>query len=777
MKIKRFERLRNCRIFRDFTWPSGLDEFEQFNLIFGWNGTGKTTLSALLRGLECGENTVGGECVLRLDTGSLDISKSAAEVHNIRVFNRDAVSRAVFEMPGSAQLSPVFVIGEKNVEIGKQLEARKADLEKARPGVTAAQSSLSAAEAELEAFCTSRARDIKSLLTTSGGGPYNNYDKGSFKLTVSVLQRRPAQPELTETARNQLLSKKEDKPKPKISVPDHVFPGIPGLTNTIRKALAKSVTSSVIQELADDPKLAEWVSEGLDLHRHSRNVTSCKFCGQMLPKGRIKKLEEHFNDEFNAFQTEIAGLLGSIDSMYKVIEDLDPPAKERLYGHLAEEYGKARSTFTMQRNATLAYLRLLCKAVEAKKEKPFQVLDLNSYISPDTLVDKEDNILIALLKVIATGVVTWGAQSGADAFQKLTRIIEEHNHHCDNFEVEIQKARRELELDEASQAMPEYRKLTAAIAGKRDTLSTTEATVRHLVVEIGTLEGLMRGHLEPAVRLTEDLANYLGRRELVFEANDTGYTITRDGVPASHLSEGEQTAIAFLYFLRSLEDASLDLKHSIIVVDDPASSLDENSIYSAFGYMKARIQGAAQIIVLTHNFRLFSLVRNWFRHIRGAKRLCRFYMLRPRYIGTQRCARITELDKLLSAYESDYHFLFKIIREEADANEEGRDLESYYPLPNTARKLLDGFLAYHCPGQQTLHEKVHSVEKFDVARRTRLLRFVDVYSHTNETGLTGHDPSILIETPQILKDVLAFIEAANGEHYTRMMAATGEQEE
>ncbi len=777
MKINKFQRLRDCRIFRDFTWPARLESFERYNLIYGWNGSGKTTLSALLLGLERGHNTVGGECVLQADGRPLDISHLSAKVPSIRVFNRDTVSRAIFEVPGSAQLPPVFVIGEKNVEKGKQIEELKVKLSERRADAVTARAALTEAENALEVFCTDRARDIKILLTIAGGGPYNNYDKGGFKAAVQRFrQLDPAPKPLSEDERAKLLAKKDDKPKPKITALSQDYPGIPKLTTCVREALQKSITSSVIQELADNAELARWVSEGLELHRGPGAGISCKFCGQVLPKTRIKDLEAHFNDEFNKFQDEIADLLERISSMYDDIKALNSPEKERLYRHLAAEYEKSRSTFVVQRNATLTYLGLLRKAVEAKKEQPFQAIDLNTYIAPEAIIDKGDGILIALLKAIMAGMVVWGAYTGADALKKLAQFIQSHNEHSDNFEDEIRKARQALEQDDVANAMPEYARLTDEIATKKDMTVAADLEVERTVNEIMTLEAQMRGYLEPAARLTDDLASYLGRRELIFEAQDTGYTITRDGVPATHLSEGEQTAIAFLYFLRTLEETSFDLKNATIVVDDPASSLDETSIYSAFGHMKARVQNAAQIFVLTHNFRLFSLVRNWFNHVGKRGQSNRHYMLRAKYIGDRRGAVITKLDPLLSEHESDYHFMFKWVREEAAEGAEERPLESCYPMPNVGRRLLDGFLAYRCPGAGTLHSKMSAIP-FDEARRAKLFRFVDMHSHENETALTGHDPSILLETRPILRDLLAFIEVGDKGHYDQMIAATNQPEE
>jgi hypothetical protein len=42
-------------------------------------------------------------------------------------------------------------------------------------------------------------------------------------------------------------------------------------------------------------------------------------------------------------------------------------------------------------------------------------------------------------------------------------------------------------------------------------------------------------------------------------------------------------------------DNKIDLKNSMVVIDDPVSSLDANSIYSAFGFMKKN-KGSQSII-------------------------------------------------------------------------------------------------------------------------------------------------------------------------------------
>ena len=55
MKITRINKIKGHRVFEGFTWPDDLPDFAQYNLIYGWNGSGKTTISNLLRHLQMKE--------------------------------------------------------------------------------------------------------------------------------------------------------------------------------------------------------------------------------------------------------------------------------------------------------------------------------------------------------------------------------------------------------------------------------------------------------------------------------------------------------------------------------------------------------------------------------------------------------------------------------------------------------------------------------------------------------------------------------------------------
>jgi wobble nucleotide-excising tRNase len=53
--ILKLRRIKDLGIFRDYRWDADLPDFCRYNLIYGWNGCGKTTLSRMFASLSEGK--------------------------------------------------------------------------------------------------------------------------------------------------------------------------------------------------------------------------------------------------------------------------------------------------------------------------------------------------------------------------------------------------------------------------------------------------------------------------------------------------------------------------------------------------------------------------------------------------------------------------------------------------------------------------------------------------------------------------------------------------
>lgn len=225
------------------------------------------------------------------------------------------------------------------------------------------------------------------------------------------------------------------------------------------------------------------------------------------------------------------------------------------------------------------------------------------------------------------------------------------------------------------------------------------------------------------------------------------------------------------YFLKSLQDKPFDMKNGIVVIDDPVSSLDANALFSSFGYMKERTKQAGQLFIFTHSFPFFRLVKNWFHHLPKQKspqverRPGRFFLLRSRrHTDGSRTCVLGHLDPLLEEHESEYQYLFRRVYDEAHRNDVVQ-LEHHYGLPNVARRLIETFLAFRFPEMSgDLGPRLDRVA-FDNAKKTRILRLLNTYSHAGAIADPEHDLSLLSETQPVLLDVLELMKAVDKQHY------------
>ena len=93
--LKSFQRINGLGVFADYAPPAGTVEFGVKNLIYGWNYSGKTTLSRLVAMLE--SKTLNSELpscsfTITTDAGSITEANFTSTTQIVRVFNSDFVA-------------------------------------------------------------------------------------------------------------------------------------------------------------------------------------------------------------------------------------------------------------------------------------------------------------------------------------------------------------------------------------------------------------------------------------------------------------------------------------------------------------------------------------------------------------------------------------------------------------------------------------------------------------------------------------------------------------
>lgn len=115
MYIKRISAIKQIDAFDSFNWLGG--DFKKYNLIYGWNGSGKTTISRLFSFLERKiihiPDLATLEFTVQTDVGAIRQSNILSHGLNVRVFNQDFIKEnLLFE---ESQAKKIVIIGKENV--------------------------------------------------------------------------------------------------------------------------------------------------------------------------------------------------------------------------------------------------------------------------------------------------------------------------------------------------------------------------------------------------------------------------------------------------------------------------------------------------------------------------------------------------------------------------------------------------------------------------------------------------------------------------------------
>lgn len=260
-----------------------------------------------------------------------------------------------------------------------------------------------------------------------------------------------------------------------------------------------------------------------------------------------------------------------------------------------------------------------------------------------------------------------------------------------------------------------------------------------------------------------------GHIKLRYNDEEQAYALKRGGNMAKRLSEGEKTAIAFAHFMASLEEAKFKLDESIVVIDDPISSLDSTACYFVYGLIKSLESRVNQLFLLTHSYSFFLLLLRDFR----SKKHGHYEVHRVVPEGSEvGYSKIIKMEEERLKYFSEYNYLFSQIYQSSIKIKAGENIgfEKLYTLMNCSRKLIEGFLGFKYP-KDKLDDKWKNVmedHSLDTAMQQAIVKVVNFGSHSGIDSLfsgTGLDSEEMAECVNL---VLDFIRDVDPKHYEGM---------
>ncbi|OTG66858.1 hypothetical protein B9T25_08735 [Acinetobacter sp. ANC 4470] len=800
MKIKRIAEIQNFSIFKNFNWDSNLTyqnkqgqnevyDFKDINIFYGRNYSGKTSLSKIIRALETKALSPKYENpdfkITLTDSLTITSANLATFTHPIHVYNSDFVKENLKFIHDDTQNIESFsvTLGGDNQQVLDHIQTLKNELgidqENAETSIYLSIKNKTTELQTAQNNHTSRTTTLNDLLTDKATRRQDSiknqhqifgdirYDKRKLTETDIPLVLQPTYQPLTEAQKQEYESLiiQRDLPEPPIPpIYDLKFLDLIKSTDLTLKTIVGG--SEKIVELVSNSHLNTWVQTGLSLH-HDRNT--CAFCNNSISKKRNEELRQHFDEETQKLQTRITTGLKHLENQLKssslsINFDFNH-YYENFHSELSQLSEKLKNALDKQK----ASIKQLMALLEDKKGKLFTELQAEYPLDYSTEIlsirDKIINIRTACIQLTNNLGIK---QTNAKKELRLNYI-----HH---FLQDINYSNLKTEIET----------LHLAIAPPTHELTALNTRKSEILAEIQTEENKLKTEGEACIRINNILQHDFGHQHLSLEPIDgllspqIQFEIQRgldgDKVKAYNLSEGEQSLIAFCYFLAKIQDSLDQDKKPIIWIDDPICSLDSNHIFFIYTLINEKIclQGNfLQLFISTHNLDFLKYLKRLNTKVKRNNlnitlEACKYLISR-----TENNSHISKMPKYMSEYATEFNYLFNQIHTCATTNLiSDHNFSSFYNFSNNARKFIEIYSFYKFPTYMKYDDDRLKEFWNDDIYRLFIGRINNEYSHCS--GVLERGMSMMDE-PEMQRAAQAIIEKVqkDTDQYNSLLESIG----
>jgi len=637
--LKRIKRIENVGTFSKFTF-GGAIEFEKLTLIFGYNNCGKSTLSDIFRSMSCNNpelvksrKTAGtsedqlqnivlslyndeNELAINYNYDNWDLNNSCN--YNIRVFDTKFIDKNVFTglsiNRNNKENITDFVLGEANVELAKNitsLNEEKRKINSNKKGVAEKiEDTLRKYKFEItvEEFVNKKVqRDISSI----------DNEIQESKSKVESLN------ELSNKTEEILKKKTPSKTKFKIDVMN-IIVDINDLLEKSFDDLNNEACDKINEHIKNNFKNLNgeeelWIKNGT-FNYVDMKTFNCPFCGQPLEKNSEKLIElykKYFSEKYQEFAENIGNELKSkkedlqdsisflksfsrqnielLKDYIEVIDDKEYKTKVKYLEKLANRIDVMLNDIRIKINKFLTSVE---GKIELKINKPYKKLNsIHSHEIKDEIkkikelisrFQKREIELTEQVKNFKEEIRGKNIESELKKFKKIIRKLV------------LKKLRINLES-----SCEKYQEIS-------NNLKQTEESVKQKEKE---LEENREEFLQKYFDKINYYFEYFGSRH--FEVDQSfskrgnkpvirmkikykGESINPNNL--KHVfSDSDRRALAMSIFCAKLDLMDEEkLKDTIIVMDDPVTSFDDNRTSNTINYLQELIHKVRQLITLSH---------------------------------------------------------------------------------------------------------------------------------------------------------------------------------
>ncbi len=781
MKIKKID-INNFGSYKQYRWINNETEFKDINIIYGRNYSGKTTLSRIFKCIEnknIHQDYENPDFCFILEDNSI-INTTNIETNNIKVYvyNTDFVNENLNWLHNQdGTIEPFTVLGETNIEIEEKIsnivdklgDRVEEDIEEPNKG-------LFFELFEFENDFEQSKKEYDNLSTTLNK---KLRDKANKEIKHNTLYKNPnyrinnIEDDIKEVKRHNFkIMTNEEVDKYKKLVEENIKendvdklpnkkPNFENLYNEVKEIVTKEIKPSVpIQDLLNDSILQEWVRQGASLHKNKKDI--CSFCGSIIDDNLWKKLDEHFSKESEELRVEIQKKIQDLKVKRNALDDFIKFNENSFYSSFQNEI---KTSLELWKNLQIKYQKnidLLIGSLEKRLKDIFNSLQM----------EKIEDVSDDMVKL----------------FNEFNIWINRNNEKTTSLYKEQKEARELLRLNEVAKFIKDidYDSKIKSISDEKDKKELLKEKFDKKINEIKELEEKIRvlqTELEDESRgaelVNEYLEKYFGNNGFKLSSNDDGegvkYKISRDGVDAKNLSEGECSLISFCYFMAKIKDKLEDtVNHNeiIIYIDDPISSLDSNHIFFIFSLIEHKItqqKNYKQLFISTHNLDFLKYIKRL--TLPGkAKNTLRHFLIEMNQKENEKRSFIKVMPNHLKNYVTEFNYLFnelyEVYTKDNLENFSTADYNQFYNIPNNIRKFLEYYLFYKYPNKESPLSNLDKLFGGEIP--SKINRVVNELSHLTFID-RGWSPMDVPEIEECVKIVIDTIKEKDEEQFNALV--------
>src|SRR5262249_47471686 len=142
-----------------------------------------------------------------------------------------------------------------------------------------------------------------------------------------------------------------------------------------------------------------------------------------------------------------------------------------------------------------------------------------------------------------------------------------------------------------------------------------------------------------------------------------------------------------------VQDGRNLLADTIVVIDDPISSLDATHLFNTYALIKIQLASCRQLFISTHSFEFYNFIREWASEDEGdikrpqtSWKKWGVFLIKRTDEGN---AVLEQIPKELLRFKSEYHYLFSMLYQFDKTG--GDNFDSLLSLPNVVRRFMEAF--------------------------------------------------------------------------------------